>query len=240
MSLFKVLSAQSETLRPVPHISSAYSGKALHFHYLFPPEYQTGCRAHPTSYWLGTGGIFPRVKRPGREADHLPAGCSLILACASKPCTGTAVLYVRQSLHEGAEVASSEGTWPFHRCVSYFILCDLSLRGLVQAASFLTWEVSDLNLARTPTIPTANIHVMWVVTLCELAGTVRKAYNYHIYTTLHSTGLDSSTTPLWEPKFWYPDISFRGLPQPLLSGDEIIPKRGPRAVPSAFFPLVHR
>ena len=128
MSLFKVLSAQSETLRPVPHISSAYSGKALHFHYLFPPEYQTGCRAHPTSYWLGTGGIFPRVKRPGREADHLPAGCSLILACASKPCTGTAVLYVRQSLHEGAEVASSEGTWPFHRCVSYFILCDLSPR----------------------------------------------------------------------------------------------------------------
>jgi hypothetical protein len=66
---------------------------------------------------------------------------------------------------------------------------------------------------------------------------VRKACNCQSYTTLHSRRLDSSTTPLWEPKFWYPDFSFRGLPQPLLSDDVIIPKRGPRAVPSAPFPL---
>jgi hypothetical protein len=27
---------------------------------------------HPTSYTMGTGGSFPGVKRPGREADHSP------------------------------------------------------------------------------------------------------------------------------------------------------------------------
>jgi len=75
---------------------------------------------------------------------------------------------------------------------------------------------------------------MWIG---RSVGTVRKACNYHSYTTLHSRWLDSSTTPLWEPKLWYPDISFRGLPQPLLSYDGIIPERGPRAVPSASFPL---
>jgi hypothetical protein len=35
---------------------------------------QTGSRAHPNSYPKGTGGSFPGVKQPGREADHsLPA-----------------------------------------------------------------------------------------------------------------------------------------------------------------------
>jgi hypothetical protein len=32
----------------------------------------TGCGVHPTSYTRGTGGSFPGVKRPGREADHSP------------------------------------------------------------------------------------------------------------------------------------------------------------------------
>jgi hypothetical protein len=31
---------------------------------------QTGCRAQPASYPVGTGGSFPGVKRPVREADH--------------------------------------------------------------------------------------------------------------------------------------------------------------------------
>jgi hypothetical protein len=29
-------------------------------------------RAHPASYPVGTGALSPGVKRPGREADHLP------------------------------------------------------------------------------------------------------------------------------------------------------------------------
>jgi hypothetical protein len=33
---------------------------------------QTGSGVHPTSYKMGTGGSFPGVKRPGREADHSP------------------------------------------------------------------------------------------------------------------------------------------------------------------------
>jgi hypothetical protein len=33
----------------------------------------TGSGAHPSSYPIGTGGLFPRgVKRPGRESDHSP------------------------------------------------------------------------------------------------------------------------------------------------------------------------
>jgi hypothetical protein len=33
---------------------------------------QTGSGVHPTSYPMGTGGSFPEVKRPAREADHSP------------------------------------------------------------------------------------------------------------------------------------------------------------------------
>jgi hypothetical protein len=33
---------------------------------------QIGSGVHPTSYTMGTGGTFPGVNRPGREADHLP------------------------------------------------------------------------------------------------------------------------------------------------------------------------
>jgi hypothetical protein len=32
----------------------------------------TGSRAHIASYPMGTGGSFPEIKRPGREADHSP------------------------------------------------------------------------------------------------------------------------------------------------------------------------
>jgi hypothetical protein len=33
-------------------------------------EIQTGSGAHPASYPVGTGGVFPGVKRPWREADN--------------------------------------------------------------------------------------------------------------------------------------------------------------------------
>jgi hypothetical protein len=33
---------------------------------------QNGSGAHPASYPMDTGGSFPGVKRPGREADHSP------------------------------------------------------------------------------------------------------------------------------------------------------------------------
>jgi hypothetical protein len=33
---------------------------------------ENGSGAHPASYPMGTGGSFPGVKRPGREADHSP------------------------------------------------------------------------------------------------------------------------------------------------------------------------
>jgi hypothetical protein len=35
---------------------------------------QTGSGVHATSSLMGTGGSFPGVKWPGREADHSPAG----------------------------------------------------------------------------------------------------------------------------------------------------------------------
>jgi hypothetical protein len=33
---------------------------------------KTGSGVHQTSYTMGTGGSFPGVKRPRREADHSP------------------------------------------------------------------------------------------------------------------------------------------------------------------------
>jgi hypothetical protein len=34
---------------------------------------QTGCGAHPASYTVGTGDVFPGAKtRPGRDGDHSP------------------------------------------------------------------------------------------------------------------------------------------------------------------------
>jgi hypothetical protein len=36
------------------------------------PVVQTGSGVHPTSCLMGRGAFSPRVKRPGREADHSP------------------------------------------------------------------------------------------------------------------------------------------------------------------------
>jgi hypothetical protein len=56
----------------------AWCFKAFSFIYVSLQEFsllhllQTGFGVHPTSYTMGTGGSFPAVKRPGREADHSP------------------------------------------------------------------------------------------------------------------------------------------------------------------------
>jgi hypothetical protein len=51
--------------REKPITSSFYSIEFSHLRVV-----QTGSGVHPTSYTLGSGGCFPGVKRPGREADH--------------------------------------------------------------------------------------------------------------------------------------------------------------------------
>jgi hypothetical protein len=39
---------------------------------------QTGSEAHPATYPMSTGRLFPGVKPPGREADHsLPKGAEV-------------------------------------------------------------------------------------------------------------------------------------------------------------------
>jgi hypothetical protein len=40
---------------------------------LFSPSHrvQIGSEAHPAPRLMGTGGIFPEIKRPGHEVDHL-------------------------------------------------------------------------------------------------------------------------------------------------------------------------
>jgi hypothetical protein len=44
----------------------------------FPEGNGTGSGAHPASYSMGTRGFFPRIKRPGREADHsLPSSAEV-------------------------------------------------------------------------------------------------------------------------------------------------------------------
>jgi hypothetical protein len=52
---------------------------------------QTGSEAHPASYPMGTGGCFPGVKRPKREADHSPSPSAQVDYVQS--CTSTS-LYV--------------------------------------------------------------------------------------------------------------------------------------------------
>jgi len=42
---------------------------------------QNGSGAHPTCYPVDTGGSFPGIKRPGREADH-----SLLSSAESRMC----------------------------------------------------------------------------------------------------------------------------------------------------------
>jgi hypothetical protein len=42
---------------------------------------QTGSGAHPASYPMCTGGSFPGVKWPGREADHSPPSSADVKDC---------------------------------------------------------------------------------------------------------------------------------------------------------------
>jgi hypothetical protein len=58
-------------LRPRGHCGRMLLYRSLVFPRTQIPN-QTGSGAHPTSYTVGTGTSFPGVKRPGREADHLP------------------------------------------------------------------------------------------------------------------------------------------------------------------------
>jgi hypothetical protein len=46
---------------------------------------QTFSGAHPVSYPMGTGDLSPRVKRPGREADHSPPIVPRPRICGSIP-----------------------------------------------------------------------------------------------------------------------------------------------------------
>jgi hypothetical protein len=50
---------------------------------LQPFVVQTGSEAHPASYPMVTGGSFPGVKRPGREADHSPPASVEVKKCGS-------------------------------------------------------------------------------------------------------------------------------------------------------------
>jgi hypothetical protein len=84
---FLILTAISSYSTTAPHMST-FMGPAIVSRtrnvtrYLFEasPVYkisllhvvQRGSGVHPTSYTMGTGGSFPGVKRPGREADHSP------------------------------------------------------------------------------------------------------------------------------------------------------------------------
>jgi hypothetical protein len=63
-----------------------------------PAPVQTGPRAHPASCTMGTG-LFPGLKRPGREVDHSPQSsvkikewiCDLLPLCVFMGWTGTAL-----------------------------------------------------------------------------------------------------------------------------------------------------
>jgi hypothetical protein len=57
---------------------------------------QTGSGIHPTSYPMGTGGSFPGVKRPGREADHSPTNAQVkkMWIYTSTPLHGIVVNYL--------------------------------------------------------------------------------------------------------------------------------------------------
>jgi hypothetical protein len=46
-----------------------------------PHHVQTGSGAHSASYPMGTGGSFAGVKRPVREADHLPPYSAEVKEC---------------------------------------------------------------------------------------------------------------------------------------------------------------
>jgi hypothetical protein len=44
----------------------------------FSAPVQTGPGAHPASYTMGTGSLFPGVKRPGCVVDHLPSSSARV------------------------------------------------------------------------------------------------------------------------------------------------------------------
>jgi hypothetical protein len=48
--------------------------------FLFLHNVQTIPRAHRASYLVGTGGAFPRVERPGCEADYSPVSAVVVKA----------------------------------------------------------------------------------------------------------------------------------------------------------------
>jgi hypothetical protein len=52
-------------------LQAGYSGDLIPVGTIFPAPVQTGPRAHPASYTVGTGS-FPLVRRPGRGVDHPP------------------------------------------------------------------------------------------------------------------------------------------------------------------------
>jgi len=41
-------------------------------------NFQTGSGAHPPSHSIGDGVVFPKIKRPGNEADHSPASSTAV------------------------------------------------------------------------------------------------------------------------------------------------------------------
>jgi hypothetical protein len=57
------------------HISTLCGKFSLHHHV------QTGSVNHPASYPMGTGGSFPVVNRPDREADHSRPSSAEVKEC---------------------------------------------------------------------------------------------------------------------------------------------------------------
>jgi hypothetical protein len=47
----------------------------------FPHRFQNGSGAHPASYPMGNGALYPGVKRPGCEADHSPSSTAEVKEC---------------------------------------------------------------------------------------------------------------------------------------------------------------
>jgi len=62
--------------------------------YLCPYIYQTGSGAHPASYPVGTADSYPRVKRPGREAEQSPPSSAEVKNTCSSASTPKYVFMV--------------------------------------------------------------------------------------------------------------------------------------------------
>jgi hypothetical protein len=65
------------TAQSVKRLAMGWTTERLEFEsrkgqeFSFLRSVQPGSGVHQTSYTMGTGGSFPGVNRPGREADHL-------------------------------------------------------------------------------------------------------------------------------------------------------------------------